>query len=380
MYKRCVHGRNSNYCKACGSAGSCEHKNYRFTCEQCKHMTYRPSFGVECGKPVGLSENGIDRGLCCKPKYHSGTCSSNTCRVCGVALTKDNKEKHPTDRRCNDCASAYQRGLRRKKGISARNIQHPGERHTFPCGCSGVLPELGLSNSFAQKQGHSFVCRVRTILNKSVTESRAGRYSPIDPETPHAVIREMMTKADCVLCHEPLTWELGKGKTPHLHHDHETGEPYGFTHSACNPKALQKEVTRLFDENNHLVRTLMMEITKNEPEEHRSSRSERRSRAHHVQDRYARAHVLVRPQAAEEFEEWGGPIGPERPIGEIQEAMRPHGLVVEEETPRTSVAVYPYGSVCGNIARRGNHRTPVYEIDGFRKEAVQRNDAVVDQE
>ena len=279
MYKRCVHGRNSNYCKACGSAGSCEHKDYRFACELCKHMTYRPSFGVECGKPVGLSESGTDRGFCCRPKYHSGACSSDTCRVCGVVLTEDNKEKHPTDRRCNGCASAYQRGLRRNKGISARNIQHPGGQHTFPCGCSGVLPERGSSNLFVQgprRQSSTskligFACRVRGILNKSSREAKIGGYKPIDQSISHAFIREMMAKTVCVLCHEPLKWELGKGKTPHLHHDHETGEPYGFTHSACNPKALQKEVTRLFDENNRLVRLLMTEITKYESQEHRPS-------------------------------------------------------------------------------------------------------------
>ena len=50
----------------------------------------------------------------------------------------------------------------------------------------------------------------------------------------------------CWRCRKPMHWEnLGKGKTPHLHHNHETGEIYGFTHSRCNPSALEEEIREL---------------------------------------------------------------------------------------------------------------------------------------
>jgi len=42
------------------------------------------------------------------------------------------------------------------------------------------------------------------------------------------------------------------GKTPHLHHDHETGEIFGFTHPVCNPHALQDEIDELRKQVKHL--------------------------------------------------------------------------------------------------------------------------------
>jgi hypothetical protein len=67
-------------------------------------------------------------------------------------------------------------------------------------------------------------------------------------ETPHSVIRAMMEEPNCVLCSLPLTWEFGMGKTPHLHHNHVTGEIYGFTHARCNAHDLMREIDRLRDQ------------------------------------------------------------------------------------------------------------------------------------
>jgi hypothetical protein len=40
-------------------------------------------------------------------------------------------------------------------------------------------------------------------------------------------------------------WAFERGKTPHLHHDHNTGKLFGFTHNHCNPRALEDEIERL---------------------------------------------------------------------------------------------------------------------------------------
>jgi hypothetical protein len=54
-----------------------------------------------------------------------------------------------------------------------------------------------------------------------------------------------MRVKECWRCRQPLEWVFGRGKTPHLHHDHETGEVHGFTHPSCNPKALLHEIDDL---------------------------------------------------------------------------------------------------------------------------------------
>jgi len=58
-----------------------------------------------------------------------------------------------------------------------------------------------------------------------------------------------MKAKECWRCKKPLAWIFGRGKTPHLHHNHNHipntgeiyGEIYGFTHSRCNPNALEQE-------------------------------------------------------------------------------------------------------------------------------------------
>jgi hypothetical protein len=54
-----------------------------------------------------------------------------------------------------------------------------------------------------------------------------------------------MDKKLCWRCKQPLEWAFTVGKTPHLHHNHKTGEIYGFTHPRCNPNALEHEIDEL---------------------------------------------------------------------------------------------------------------------------------------
>jgi hypothetical protein len=116
-----------------------------------------------------------------------------------------------------------------------RPRQKPGKLYTFRCGCSGILPAAGKSNKFAvwKDSQSSFVCRVPGIFSHGKAAARKHGYK-FPKNVSHSVIREMM-ETDCWRCGKPLDWSsLGSGKTPHLHHDHETGEILGFTHMRCN--------------------------------------------------------------------------------------------------------------------------------------------------
>jgi hypothetical protein len=93
--------------------------------------------------------------------------------------------------------------------------------------------------------GRGWACRILVILIKSKNEAKKRGYKPINPNTPHNTIRQMMEEP-CVHCGDPLNWaELGRGKTPHLDHDHETGAVNGFSHHVCNPRALKNEIDKL---------------------------------------------------------------------------------------------------------------------------------------
>lgn len=137
--------------------------------------------------------------------------------------------------------------IREKSGANKVNRQVPKSFHRFPCKCSGILPKRGDSNKFAYSHAvqHVFGCRVTSILSRSQKSANRYGYKPINSDTSHLVIRKMMQENSCVVCHNPLKWAFGRGKTPHLHHDHETGEIYGFTHANCNPIALQKRIFEL---------------------------------------------------------------------------------------------------------------------------------------
>ena len=120
-----------------------------------------------------------------------------------------------------------------------RPSQIPGEPHIFPCGCRGVLPlHTGESNLFACGIGRTFSCRISQILVSSNHWARQLKHVPVNRKTPHSLIRRMMGRPNCVLCGGPLSWSVFRtGETPALHHNHGTGEIYGFTHSQCNLSA-----------------------------------------------------------------------------------------------------------------------------------------------
>jgi hypothetical protein len=194
------------------------------------------------------AKNGKSRGTCKFPLGHKGTHgNTGTCYQCGDLLTPANASLSAVScgfGLCRRCALRYNQ---KRGNHQPRNFQRLGHTHTFPCGCSGRLPKvLGQSNKFAFSLGRSgYRCRVASIINGSRASAAKYGFTSIALDTPHIVIRKMMDDPICERCGEPLTWEIGFGKTPHLHHNHETGEIYGFTHPVCNPQALEREIERL---------------------------------------------------------------------------------------------------------------------------------------
>jgi len=124
-------------------------------------------------------------------------------------------------------------------------VQPPGRYRKFHCGCEGVFPERGVSNKFVCWCSKAWACRVSRVLRGGANAARKLGYQPIDPNIPHSDIRRLMDDPNCERCGAPLIWEFGQGKTPHLHHNHESGKIYGFTHPHCNPRALEIEIDRL---------------------------------------------------------------------------------------------------------------------------------------
>ena len=145
-----------------------------------------------------------------------------------------------------------------------RTIQIPGKSFTFRCGCSGILPDqYGISNKFVVPGYNSktrtkdyWRCRVSNIIHGVNFASKRDHCALLDSQIPHSIIRQFMEKPNCVLCGQALNWKFGSGKTPHLHHNRSNGQIYGFAHSRCNPRALEKEIDRLTKENNRLIKLL----------------------------------------------------------------------------------------------------------------------------
>jgi hypothetical protein len=172
------------------------------------------------------------------------------CSRCKTALTLNNTSPSIVARGtgcCRVCIKKRAEQFRRSRGVSPKRSQRPGEIYAFPCGCQGSLPAVrGENNKFARSpSGREWICRASNIIRNSQQLAKIRNYNPIDPNTPHSVIRAFMDDPLCERCKQPLNWEFKRGKTPHLHHDHETGEIYGFTHSQCNPKDLELEIERL---------------------------------------------------------------------------------------------------------------------------------------
>jgi hypothetical protein len=212
-----------------------------------------------CGKNIGLAKNGIFRGTCARIKGHSGKHGNDTCFDCGIKLNNKNMSlaRRKTGRKSGNCAECLKLYHRKKYGYSPMNYQIPKERYIFLCGCSGVLPIRGQSNQFAKWNSGFWVCRVSQIIMGSQKNARHRGHTPISKDVNHATIRKLMKDKNCERCGQLMSWnELGWGKTPHLHHNHETGELYGFTHPICNPQALEQEIDRLKKEIKELKTSL----------------------------------------------------------------------------------------------------------------------------
>jgi hypothetical protein len=169
----------------------------------------------------------------------------NRCWMCKHKFTKKNCPPCVLRQGSGLCRACARLRARRIYGHKPKNLQVPNTRHTFSCGCIGLLPKKGRSNQFAYYTSPSWQCRVAKIIHTNIDNSRNCGYLSIDPNTPHSIIRKLMEDPNCERCGQPLKWEFGYGKTPHLHHNHTTGEIYGFTHPRCNPNALEQEIERL---------------------------------------------------------------------------------------------------------------------------------------
>jgi hypothetical protein len=206
-----------------------------------------------CNIPIGLAKNGADRGVCDHLSGHSGKHHSLTCPNCGVHLTPQNTCPYNISRKtgkCRDCSTKNSRLLRSKregKPVEAFRPQLFGNLYHFRCGCVHMLPTQRVSTKFVLWNGTgNFRCRVDSILQHSQWAAKKWNYAPMPLDTPHAVILKLMGVSRCERCGESLSWDdLGRKNTPHLHHDHLTGEIYGFTHNRCNLQAMENEINRL---------------------------------------------------------------------------------------------------------------------------------------
>ena len=205
-----------------------------------------------CGNPIGLAKRtGADRGTCIRKKGHRGCHGSGTCAHCGATLfKKDNSLASQPHGLCTPCSTLNMRAFRGPRRLII--VQEPGIWYTFDaCGCSGFLPSKGQSNRFASlisTNGIGWTCRVDRTLRSSQRKASEAGYKSMDPNIPHSVIRAMMEKPLCWRCKQSLDWTFGNIKTPHLHHNHETGEIYGYTHNRCNRNMLEDENKELRDE------------------------------------------------------------------------------------------------------------------------------------
>jgi hypothetical protein len=203
-----------------------------------------------CGKPMARAKNGKSRRTCTRPAGHVFKHGNETCVDCAARLTSSNCPPswiNRTGKRSGICRTCAASRRRSKRNQQPQNYQLPEKEYTFRnCGCAGVLPKKGQHNKFAKSGTNGiFHCRVSRIISVSQIAARERGYAPIPQDTSHSAIRKLMAEPNCERCREPLMWDFAQGKTPHLHHDHETGEVFGFTHPICNPRALERELERL---------------------------------------------------------------------------------------------------------------------------------------
>lgn len=174
------------------------------------------------------------------------------CFRCKNRLTDANARPSIVLRRTGLCRICSNKYYKEHSNHPSKNVQRPGKTHKFVCGCEGLLPNKGESNKLAIFTATGFVCRVTRILNSSKHNAKRRGYKAISKNIDHLVIREMMKSNRCETCGEPLKWAFSRGETPHLHHDHKTGEILGFSHSICNLGFVQMRIMALREENETL--------------------------------------------------------------------------------------------------------------------------------
>ena len=204
---------------------------------------------TRCHKPI-VAKVSRRRGWCTRPRNHAGPHHNEKCSHCGL---NPRNENHPY--LCSSCQKEKSANRRRLQGKPLARRKNFGQIYVFPCGCSGTLPNRGESTQFVTwNRFTGFACRARVIIQSSKGSAKQYGYKHIDAS--HSVIRSLMVNSDCIQCGQPLSWSFQMGKTPHLHHNHETGQPIGFAHLRCNVYEMQQEIHRLLEENRQLKSSL----------------------------------------------------------------------------------------------------------------------------
>ena len=155
--------------------------------------------------------------------------------------------------------------------------KQPGQLWTFKCGHSGILPPRGESNkailwwnSKSSSSGGNHLCRpcqlvqdrrrkkhtsalfgfiwAKRLLRSQKAAARYGKYASPNISAAQIVELKNTPGLKCCICltGEGLKWVKSARLTnAHLHHNHDTGEVYGFAHALCNRLMglLNKELT-----------------------------------------------------------------------------------------------------------------------------------------